>query len=142
MEEQELELRIDWSHLDLLGHVNNLAIVGYFQAARVMLSEKVGLPVFPGMRVGPIEAATEIQFTKQLHYPGHVRVCTSVAEIKQTSFILSHRIYDDAGDLAARGREVIVCFDFVRQVKIPLPEPVRAALSGYLPSSENSSGPR
>lgn len=136
MEEQELELRIDWSHLDLLGHVNNLAIVEYFQAARVMLSEKVGLPVFPGMRVGPIEAATEIQFTKQLHYPGKVRVRTSVAEIKNTSFILSHRIYDDVGDVAARGREVIVCFDFGRQVKMPLPEPVRAALSGYLLPSE------
>jgi hypothetical protein len=39
----KLELRIDWSEIDLFGHVNNLAILKYIQAARVNYLEKIGL---------------------------------------------------------------------------------------------------
>ena len=136
MLEKKLTLRIDWRDMDMLGHVNNLAIVSYFQSARVEFSEAVGLRVHPGMTFGPIEAATEVRFLKQLRYPGQVTVCTSVAEIRNTSFVLDHRIIDDAGDLAARGKEVIVCFDFVKQVKTPIPEAIRAELEAYLIQKE------
>ena len=133
MLEKTLELRIDWGDMDLLGHVNNLAIVGYLQSARVEFSDAVGLRVYPGMEFGPIEAATEVRFLKQLRYPGRVTVHTFVAEIKHTSFILDHRIIDAAGEVAVHGREVIVCFDFVRQEKTPIPEAIRAELRRYLP---------
>ena len=133
MKEQSLTLRIDWRDMDMLGHVNNLAIVSYFQSARVLFSESIGLAAYPGMELGPIEAATQVQFTKQLRYPGHVTVRTTLVEIKNTSFVIEHRITDDAGDTAAIGKEVIVCFDFVRQVKTPIPPEVRAKLEAYLP---------
>jgi acyl-CoA thioester hydrolase len=53
----KLELRIDWNEIDLFGHVNNLAIMKYVQAARVYYLEEIGLmqlqqeakrgPIFP-----------------------------------------------------------------------------------------------
>ena len=132
MKQQQLTLRIDWGDLDLLGHVNNLAIVGYFQSARVEFASAVGMPVYPGMKFGPIEAATEIQFLKQLHYPGTITVHTVLSAIKNTSVIMEHRIIDDAGNVAAIGKEVIVYFDFVNQCKCPLPESIRKKLSEYL----------
>ena len=30
----KFEIRIDWSEIDLFGHINNLAIMNYVQAAR------------------------------------------------------------------------------------------------------------
>jgi acyl-CoA thioester hydrolase len=39
----KLELRIDWSEIDLFGHVNNLAILKFTQAARVNYLERIGL---------------------------------------------------------------------------------------------------
>ena len=128
---QKLKLRIDWSDLDLLGHVNNVAIVRYLQAGRVLFIEKIGLPVYPGMKTGPIEAATEIQFCGQLHFPGSVEVHTSVREVKNTSIILDHKIFDDSGKLAVVAMEVIVHFDFVNQTKIPLTENIRRQIAGY-----------
>ena len=129
---QKLNLRIDWGDLDLLGHVNNVSIVRYLQAGRIMFMENVGLPAFAGMKTGPIEAATEIQFSKQLHFPGDITVCTTVREIKNTSMILEHKIYDDSGELAVTATEVIVHFDFVDQVKIPLTDELRANIADYL----------
>ncbi len=136
MRKQLLKLRIDWGDMDLLGHVNNVAIVRYLQAGRVMFMEKVGLPAFAGMKTGPIEAATEIQFKKQLHFPGHVEVHTGVREVKNTSIILDHQIYDDAGVLAVQAMEVIVHFDFVNQTKIPLTGQLRQKITGYVDSLE------
>ena len=122
---QVLKLRIDWGDQDLLGHVNNVSIIRYLQAGRVNFMERIGLPAFLGMKTGPIEAATEIQFRKQLHFPGNVEVHTKVREVKNTSIILDHLIFDDSGELAVSAMEVIVHFDFVRQCKIPLTDDIR-----------------
>jgi acyl-CoA thioester hydrolase len=129
---QKLNLRIDWGDLDLLGHVNNVSIIRYLQAGRVMFMGNIGLPVFVGMKTGPIEAATEIQFRKQLHFPGDVTVCTTVREVKNTSIVLEHKIYDDAEELAVSAMEVIVYFDFVNQTKIPLTDEIRNNIAAYL----------
>ena len=131
MKYQCLKLRIDRGDLDLLGHVNNVSIVRYLQAGRVMFMEKVGLPAYVGMKTGPIEAATEIQFRKQLHFPGNVEVRTKVREVKNTSIILDHQIYDEAGELAVSAMEVIVYFDFVNQTKIPLTDQLRQNIAAY-----------
>ncbi|MBR2625489.1 MAG: acyl-CoA thioesterase [Lentisphaeria bacterium] len=131
---QKLKLRIDWGDMDLLGHVNNVSIIRYLQAGRVMFMEKIGLPAYAGMKTGPIEAATEIQFRKQLYFPGNVEVRTGVREVKNTSIILEHEVYDDAGDLAVSGMEVIVHFDFTNQCKIPLTDELRENIVRYCDS--------
>ena len=93
---QKLSLRIDWGDQDLLGHVNNVSIIRYLQAGRVMFMEKIGLPAFPGMKTGPIEAATQIQFRKQLFFPGHVamyigndRFCHATARAGSDGFTIN-----------------------------------------------------
>ena len=134
MKRQILKLRIDWGDQDLLGHVNNVSIIRYLQAGRVMFMENIGLPAFPNMKTGPIEAATEIQFRKQLHFPGNVEVRTAIKEVKNTSVILDHQIFDEYGDLAVSGMEVIVHFDFVRQTKIPLTDELRKNIDRYCSS--------
>ena len=131
MKAQFHEMRIDWSEQDLLGHVNNVSIVKYCQSSRIIFLTEVGLPVKPLMEFGPIEAATSLQFKRQLHYPGKVRIYTTLQEVKNTSFIIEHRIFDDAGHLAVIGTEVIVCFDFVNQTKVPIPDEVRRRMAEY-----------
>ena len=132
MKAQLMKLRIDWGELDLLGHVNNVSIVRYCQAARIEFITGAGLPLSPGMSFGPIEAATSLQFVRQLRYPGTVSVYTFLKEKKHTSFILEHHIHDEEGHLAVVATEVIVCFDFVNQVKVPIPEHVHKRMQEYI----------
>ena len=42
MKMQQLDLRIDWGEQDLLGHVNNVSIIRYLQAGRVLFMENIG----------------------------------------------------------------------------------------------------
>ena len=103
---QIFPIRIDWGDLDLLGHVNNIAISRYFQAARVEYCAHIGMKVFPGMPTGPILAASRIQFTAQLYFPGEVRVFTRVKKAGRTSVVLEHALLDQNGTLAVFGEDV------------------------------------
>jgi len=122
----KLELRIDWSELDVFGHVNNLEIMKYVQAARVNYLEKVGLMQLQSEKnIGPILASIHTQFRKPLFYPGQVTVYSGVDYIKTSSFKIHHEIYNDNNELAAEAQDIIVFYDFNRNHKLSIPEELR-----------------
>lgn len=123
--------RIDWSDLDLLGHVNNIAFSRFFQAARVEYCGHVGLNVYQGMTTGPILAASRVQFTAQLFFPGNVRILTRLKKAGGTSIVLEHALYDDKGTLCAFAEDVVVRFDFAAKTKIPLGDEIRGKIAAY-----------
>ena len=128
---QIFKSRIDWSDLDLLGHVNNLAFSRFFQAARVEYCGHIGLNVYQGMTTGPILAASRVQFTAQLFFPGNVRILTRLKKAGGTSIILEHALYDDRDTLCAFAEDVVVRFDFTAKTKIPLGDEIRGKIAAY-----------
>ncbi|HBL78301.1 MAG: hypothetical protein A2W90_16405 [Bacteroidetes bacterium GWF2_42_66] len=122
----KLELRIDWSEIDLFGHVNNLAILKYVQAARVNYLEIIGLmQIQSNTKIGPILASATCQFRKPLFYPGQVMVYSNVNSIKNTSFIIQHEIRNDKSEIVAEAQDVIVLYDFDKNTKRILPDEIK-----------------
>jgi acyl-CoA thioester hydrolase len=122
----KLELRIDWSEIDLFGHVNNLAIMKYVQAARINYLELIGLMQLQmEKKIGPILASANCQFRKPLFYPGQVTVYSKVDSIKNTSFRIQHIVYNDRHEISAEAHDVIVFYDFNRNTKLAIPEGIR-----------------
>ena len=128
---QIFNVRIDWGDLDLLGHVNNIAFSRFFQAARVEYCGHVGLNVYPGMPTGPILAASRVQFTAQLFFPGNVRILTRLKKAGGTSIVLEHALFDDADTMCAFAEDVVVRYDFEAKTKIPLGDEIRAMIADY-----------
>lgn len=117
----ELKLRIDWSELDVFNHVNNVMFAKYMQAARVNFMEHLGImESYRSNKIGFMVAATSVIYLKPLHYPGQITIRSHVKEIKTTSFILMHAIYNDQNELCASGEDVIVYFDFNKNQKMSL----------------------
>jgi len=131
MNAQIFNCRIDWSDLDLLGHVNNIAFSRFLQAARVEYCGRVGLEVFSGMTTGPILAASRVQFLSQLFFPGNVRILTRCKKAGSTSIVLEHALYSDKGTLAAVSEDVVVRYDFAAKTKIPLGDEIREKIVSY-----------
>lgn len=123
--------RIDWSDLDLLGHVNNIAFSRFFQAARVEYCGHIGMNVHQGMATGPILAASRVQFTAQLFFPGSVRILTRIKKTGGTSIVMEHALYDDKGTLCAFAEDVVVRFDFKAGTKIPLGDAILEKIAAY-----------
>ncbi len=122
-----LPLRIDWSEMDLFGHVNNVAYFKYIQASRVHCWELSGLAAnFTRTRIGPILLSTGCQFKSPLFYPGNIVVHSRVEFIKHTSFGIHHRIKNEADEVAAEAHDVIVMYDFNKNEKVAVPDQFRA----------------
>ena len=122
----KMELRIDWSEIDIFGHVNNLAILKYVQAGRVNYLEAVGLMQSQAEAgIGPILASMSCQFRKPIFYPGRVTVCSTVDQINNSSFRICHVIYNDNSEIAAEAQDIIVLFDFAKQSKLNIPDCLR-----------------
>ena len=118
-----MKLRIDWSEVDSFGHVNNLAILRYAQTARIHYMEQIGMMKFhEEQNIGPVLASTHCQFRKQLYYPGQITIRSVVDHIKTTSFQMHPTITNEQGDCIAETRDVLVMFDYKRNVKHAIPE--------------------
>lgn len=118
----ELQLRIDWSDMDLYGHVNNVSFFKFIQAARVNYWEKIDLnKMHNEQNIGPILASTSCQFKKPLYFPGNITVKSRVGSIKNTSFSIQHIILNEQNEIAAEAEDIIVIYDFNKNEKAGIP---------------------
>jgi acyl-CoA thioester hydrolase len=116
-----LELRIDWSEVDIFRHVNNVAFFKYIQAARVRYNDLVGVSEgFLETGIAFMVAESSCTFKKPLNFPGYVNIATRCEWIKNTSFGLHHSLMDVNDEVVAEGRDVIVYYDFNLNTKLPL----------------------
>ena len=118
----KLKLRLDWSEMDLFGHINNVSYFKFLQASRVNYWEQLGLTkMHSEIQLGPILASTSCSFLKPLHYPGEITIQASIEFIKNTSFGIHHQVLNEQGEIAAEGKDVIVLYDFTANNKVPIP---------------------
>lgn len=122
----KLPLRLDWSEMDLFGHINNVSYFKYIQASRVNYWESIGLTQLHNeMKLGPILASTSCSFLKPLFYPGDIVIEASVSFIKNTSFGIRHQILNSDNEIAATADDVIVLYDFIKSEKVAMPAELR-----------------
>lgn len=125
----EITLQIDWAELDLYGHVNNVAYYKYMQSARIAFSEKMGLTVLNETgKMSFILAASECHYKQKLLYPGTVSIQSEVTEVNNTSFHLQHLLYNQSGEQVAKGRDVLVLYDYSIDKKVEVPAALREKL--------------
>lgn len=128
--ETKISLRIDWSELDIFGHVNNVAFNKYAQAARLNYVDMIGLMEFhKTQNIGFMVAETYCQFKKELLFPGNIHIQTRIDFVKNTSFALQHTMTNDLGELVAIARDVLVVFDFNEKGKCLIPEEIKEKIN-------------
>ncbi len=100
---------IRFGDMDRQGHVNNAVYPTYFETGRVgfIYDSETGLQV-EGCTT--VMARLEIDFLKELRWPGNVEVGTGIAEIGRSSYVFSQAIFHEGG-CAARARATMVLID-------------------------------
>ncbi len=114
---------IRFGDIDAQGHVNNSVFATYFESGRVALFRD------PDLGIG-VENATyvlvrqEIDFLRELHWPGDVVVGTALAELGRSSFTVAQGVFTGE-ECAAAGRATLVMMDTTTRRSRPLtPEAV------------------
>ena len=124
--ETKITLRIDWSELDVFGHINNVMFNKYAQTARLNYVDTIGLmELHKTKNIGFMVAETNCQFKKELLFPGNINIQTKINFVKNTSFALEHTMTNDNGELVAIAKDVLVVFDFIKKEKCLIPEEIK-----------------
>ena len=113
---------IRFGDLDPQSHVNNAVFSTYFETGRVALlrDPKYGLRV-PGATF--VLARVEIDFRKELLWPGTIEIGTGIADIGRRSFTYAQAIFHE-GTCAATSRVTMVLIDQATRQPRPLPDDI------------------
>jgi acyl-CoA thioester hydrolase len=109
---------IRYGDLDPQGHVNNAVFSTYFESGRVAMFRG------PDLGIGVPNATfvlvrQEIDFLRELRWPGNVVVGTALLELGNTSFKVAQAIFCGA-ECAAAGRATLVMMDTTTRRPRPL----------------------
>jgi acyl-CoA thioester hydrolase len=119
---------IRFADLDRQGHVNNAVYPTYFETGRVgiIYDPDVGLQVEGCTQV---MARIEIDFFKELRWPGTVEVGTAIVDISRSSYVFMQAIFHE-GSCAAHARSTLVLIDRATRRARQLPPHLVERLEG------------
>jgi acyl-CoA thioester hydrolase len=120
---------IRFGDLDPQGHVNQAMFMTYFESGRVAMFRTPDLGIgIPGLTF--VLVRMEVDYMKELHWPGSVDIGTGVAEFGRSSFKAMQAIFRD-GACCATGKATLVCMDKATRKSTPLPQAAIDRLSKW-----------
>ena len=123
-----VELPVAWGDMDAFGHVNNTVYIRWFETARIVLCERLGLTIDRPEGLGPILATVTCDFVRPVEYPATIVTKARVTKIGGRSFGVEHVVTSGA-EVVASGTAVIVLFDYAAGETVAVPDEVRDAIS-------------
>jgi acyl-CoA thioester hydrolase len=116
--------------LDPQSHVNNAVYATYFETGRVyLIRETFRSDTHSAKNIAVVRL--EIDYLRELHWPGPVDIGTRVARIGNTSLTLDHALFKN-GECVATGRSIIVQLDPVTRKASRMPDEVIAQLKATM----------
>ncbi len=91
-----------------------------------MLDRLRGVPAIADLEV--VVAHLEINYRRQMFYPGSVRAAARLVEVRRSAVVIGQAIFDQTGACAATGKVVLVSIDRASGKSRPIPDAARAAL--------------
>jgi acyl-CoA thioester hydrolase len=118
---------------DTLGHINNVSLALWFELARNPLFDIfVSREKIPSRENFPlILVHTDYDFVAQMYLRADTEIKTWIEKIGNKSFTIYHEAWQ-SGRLCAKGRAVIVYYNFGEEKSAPLPDGKKKLLSEHM----------
>ena len=125
----ETKIQMRFTDTDLLGHVNNINLLNYFEVGKWEYLTGV-LRLSPGWKEEScILKSTSATYEAQTRMGENLVVHTQVEKMGNKSITFSQRLFNkDTDETKAFCTSTLVAFNFIRQESIPIPEAWREAI--------------
>ncbi len=123
--------------IDGMKHVNNNRILEWFELGGLDIYRYFTPDLdldFENWKL--IMVRKEADFVGQLRFGEDVEIRTYLLKIGNSSFTVGNEVWQ-SNELKAKGKTVIVHFDYVTQKSVPIPDDVRKKLEEHLISEED-----
>ncbi|MGW9103312.1 acyl-CoA thioesterase [Priestia megaterium] len=124
------EIVVRFNDCDSLGHVNNAVYFTYFEEARSELF-RVFNPKMNIRSWNLIAASNRCDYLYELVFAQNITIYTWISRLGTSSFEVEHAIKDENGNWAARGKTILLLYDFENKKSIPLSDKLRNTLLQY-----------
>jgi acyl-CoA thioester hydrolase len=118
--------KLRFSDTDMIGHVNNVAFAALFESGRTAFSHAHLYPHVPRGHL-VVMARVEIDYRRELHWPGMVDIGTRIASVGGKSYALTQGMFRDELCIAT-SRTTLVLIDRHTRRATTLPDDYRNVL--------------
>ncbi len=136
MPARTVSVPVRWGDLDAYGHVNNVAIMGLLEQARVQAFWAPGAPVLPPLAAGsPVQvvvADAHVSYRRAISYVQAVDVAVTVPRVGGASFVIGYEIVVD-GVSAVTATTTLALIDVATSRPLRLNAGQRQRLSEFTP---------
>jgi len=124
-------IKIRFSDIDAMGHVNNAIYLSYFEEARIaFFSELIG-GKWDWNKIGILVAKNELEYHLPVLLNDSLTSETSIERVGTKSMDMVYKLYverDGTKILATSGKSVLVCFDYQKKATAAVPTDWKNAL--------------
>lgn len=133
-----LPIEVRFADLDALGHLNNATYLTYAEQVRIVYIRDVC--EWEGGKwdsLGMILARTEIDYQLPIAFEHQVTAYIRVSRLGGKSFdmdyLITRQSNDNAPEIAARIKTIMVAYDYQQDSTIPVPDSWREKITAYEP---------
>ena len=122
-----------WGDCDMLGHINNVEYLRYYESGRLDYFHRVlDIETGGGPQDSLILADIQVTFLRQIHHPTALEVGTRVSHLGNSSFIVDGAIFAP-GEEEPRSlsRAVSVWFDYQSDRSKTIPAEIRRTIEQF-----------
>ena len=123
-----LKIQVRFSDLDILGHVNNVIYLSYFEMARIHYFTALVGPNWDWLKEGVVLVKNDVEYHVPILLHDEPKIFLFVTEIRNKSFSLAYQIMINE-KLHTTGGSTLVCFNSTIQKAIAIPPIMREGLS-------------
>ena len=123
-----------FADIDANGHINNGAFLQLLENARVSYMRSIVRSGLPRFRV--VVGRLEIDFRRQMFYPGRATACARLVEVHQRKCVIGHALFDGDGNCTAVLKAIMVSLNEQTHRSMPFDPVVHAALERYAASQD------
>jgi acyl-CoA thioester hydrolase len=126
-----IEIPVAWGEMDAFQHVNNVAYFRYFENARIVYFDKIGIiDMMRQSGIGPILGSTSCTYKLPLTYPDTVSVGAKTERIEDDRMVMRYAIVSHRHQkLAAEGDGVVVMYNYRESKKTSMPDELRRRIT-------------
>lgn len=128
------EEHLRFADVDANGHINNGAFLQLLENARVSYMRAIVRSGLPRFRV--VVGRLEIDFKRQMFFPGRATACARLLEVHQRKCAIGHGLFDGEGNCTAVLKAIMVSLNEETHRSMPFEPAVRAALEKYAASKD------
>jgi acyl-CoA thioester hydrolase len=128
-----------FADVDANGHINNGAFLQLLENARVSYMRQIVRQSLSGAglsRFRVVVGRLEIDFKRQMFYPGSATACARLVEAHERKCVIGHGLFDGEGNCTATLRAIMVSLNEETHRSVAFDPAVRTALERYAASKD------